>query len=108
MIEGHTDQDNAKIADEKLISVKRALNTFNKIAENEYILISALTNKRGEPIFSYSGFGRVRPLLENAKTENQKSKNRRLEFRFIFGEQDGTPQPPSPPPAAPHPELPLP
>ena len=89
MIEGHTDQDNKKVADEEELSVKRASNTFKQIRKKQ-ILISGLTNKNGEPIFGYSGYGRTRPLIENAKTENQKSKNRRLEFRFLFGEPEKT------------------
>ena len=89
MIEGHTDQDNRKTADEEELSTKRALNTFKKMEERQ-ILITGLTNKRGKPIFGYSGYGRTRPLVENAKTEAEKSKNRRLEFRFIFGEPEKT------------------
>jgi len=89
MIEGHTDQDNRKVADEEELSTKRALSTFKKMEERQ-ILITGLTNKKGEPIFGYSGYGRTRPLIENAKTETEKSKNRRLEFRFIFGEPEKT------------------
>ena len=85
MIEGHTDQDNSKITDEGKLSSERAFTTFGLIRENER-LISGLTNQNGDPIFGYGGYGRTRPLIENAKSEVQKSKNRRIEFRFLLGD----------------------
>ena len=85
MIEGHTDQDNSKSVDEGKLSAERAFTTFRLIRNNE-ILISGLTNKNGDPIFGYGGYGRTRPLIKNAKSEIQKSKNRRIEFRFLLGD----------------------
>ena len=85
MIEGHTDQDNSKITDEGKLSSERAFATFRLIRDNER-LISGLTNQNGDPIFGYGGYGRTRPLIENAKSEVQRSKNRRIEFRFLLGD----------------------
>ena len=85
MIEGHTDQDNSKITDEGKLSSERAFTTFRLIRDNE-MLISGLTNQNGDPIFGYGGYGRTRPLIENAKSEVQRSKNRRIEFRFLLGD----------------------
>jgi flagellar motor protein MotB len=83
MIEGHTDQNNNKIADEAELSAKRATNTFKQIRDKQ-LLISGLTNVNGDPIFGYAGYGRSRPLIKNAKSIIQKANNRRLEFRFLF------------------------
>ena len=83
IIEGHTDQDNRKTSDERKLSANRAISVFIAIEKRES-LISALSNSNNEKIFGYGGYGRERPIIENAKKEEQKSKNRRIEFRFIL------------------------
>lgn len=83
-IEGHTDntQVKGKAYGNWELSVNRAIETW-KLMNNAGTQpkISTLTNKKGEPFFSCSGYADTRPVIPDATNEKGHEANRRISFR---------------------------
>lgn len=82
MIEGHTDSMPLKGGDNLWLSAQRALSVYRLMVKKEPIL-KRYYNIEGEPIISFSGYGKDRPVATN-DTESGRSANRRTDIRFIM------------------------
>lgn len=81
LIEGHTDsdgQDNSNVT----LSTNRANETFFAMTKHEPSLVDYL-NERAQPVLSVAGYGRMRPVADNA-TPDGKATNRRIDLRIIM------------------------
>lgn len=83
-VEGHT--DNAPINTPEFpsnweLSTKRAINTW--LTLSKISTLPALKNKKGEMLFSCSGYAETRPASSNA-TEETRQDNRRIDLRFTL------------------------
>jgi chemotaxis protein MotB len=90
-VEGHTDKDamagRGAIQDNLDLSVVRATNTYRRLLPAGTALTSMrnAVDANAQPIFSVSGYGPDRPIPGNTgDDEAQKSKNRRIDLRFIM------------------------
>ena len=70
------------------LSVDRALSTFRTLLRAAPDL-QGFQNERKQPILSVSGYGEQRPAVPNNTEESPRSKNCRIDLRFIMS----TPQP---------------
>jgi flagellar motor protein MotB len=90
-IEGHTDNipisAGTRFSDNWGLSTARAITTY-KILTTTSPALTALVNKRAEPVLSVSGYGDNRPVADNT-TEEGRSRNRRIDLRFLMA----TPRP---------------
>ncbi|BAQ44675.1 OmpA family protein [Methylobacterium aquaticum] len=80
-IEGHTDasgQDRSNFS----LSTERAIETLFAMSGREPALLDDL-NSAGQPVLSVSGYGRLRPVADNA-SERGKATNRRIDLRIIM------------------------
>lgn len=87
-IEGHTDNiplNNSYGGGRRWtnmeLSAQRAINTY--IMMDESVKISNMTNQKGQPLFSYSGYADQRPVSNNASAKGR-AKNRRIEIFFAL------------------------
>jgi outer membrane protein OmpA-like peptidoglycan-associated protein len=81
LIEGHTDsdgQDNNNLT----LSTNRANETFFAMTKHEPSLVEYL-NDRTQPVLSVAGYGKMRPVVDNATLEG-KATNRRIDLRIIM------------------------
>ncbi|WP_244430889.1 OmpA family protein [Methylocystis sp. ATCC 49242] len=81
LVEGHTDsdgQDNSNIT----LSTNRANETFFAMTKHEPALVD-FRNDRAQPVLSVAGYGRMRPVADNA-TQEGKATNRRIDLRIIM------------------------
>jgi len=86
-IEGHTDNipmNGSKhgFSDNWELSAQRAINTYRLFTRDQPILLK-LRNQALEPIFSVTGYGEGRPLVEY-KVPTNEPENRRIDLRFIM------------------------
>ncbi|MFU0842586.1 MAG: hypothetical protein ACFWTZ_08295 [Burkholderia sp.] len=87
-IEGHT--DNQKYWGDDTDSGNRQLSTMRANAVYEAMVLSGrelslMSNSRGEPLFSLSGYGSARPRPgHDWKVPTNDPVNRRIEFRFLI------------------------
>ncbi len=85
-IEGHT--DDRPIRNSQLfksnweLSASRAIHTFQILTETRPDL-QGLLNKKGQPLFGFSGYADTRPVRPNDSEENRML-NRRIDIRFIM------------------------
>lgn len=91
-IEGHTDSDvlrgQGPISDNMDLSALRATNTYRALNASAPQL-NALRNLPAgnpatSPILSVSGYGPDRPIPGSADDESSKTKNRRIDLRFLM------------------------
>lgn len=88
-IEGHTDNmpiHNAYFQPNWELSTQRAINTWN-LMRNDEPGFNSLTNPRGDPIFSCSGYAETRPIKDNGLNPNSdagRAANRRIDIRFVM------------------------
>lgn len=90
-VEGHTDNvplQGGRFRDNWDLSAERAMYTYRFFEQHEPGL-AKLRNELGQPLFSVSGYGEGRPVIEHAEPTNE-PRNRRIDLRFIM----------TPPPAA--------
>lgn len=85
LIEGHT--DNVPIFNNYFksnweLSTQRAIETYHVLLVSEPDML-ALPNPQKQPLFSVSGYGEGRPVIEHA-TPTAEAENRRIDFRFIM------------------------
>lgn len=59
-------------------------------ALNDHQRLSRLSNKDGKPLFSVSGYGETRPVIQEQHTEDDFKKNRRIDIRFTIRRPDST------------------
>jgi outer membrane protein OmpA-like peptidoglycan-associated protein len=81
LVEGHTDsdgQDNNNLT----LSTNRANETFFAMTKHEPSLVEFL-NDRTQPVLSVAGYGKMRPVADNA-TLDGKATNRRIDLRIIM------------------------
>jgi outer membrane protein OmpA-like peptidoglycan-associated protein len=81
LVEGHTDsdgQDNNNLT----LSTNRANETFFAMTKHEPSLVEYL-NDRAQPVLSVAGYGKMRPVADNA-TLDGKATNRRIDLRIIM------------------------
>ena len=90
-VEGHTDSRpfNGRLCGEKgnwCLSTFRAISLWQFWEETlpENGKLSALNNGQGKPLFSVSGYAETRPVVEDQRTEEDYSKNRRIDIRFTI------------------------
>lgn len=85
-IEGHTDNvkidPGSKYEDNLELSTARAAYTYKKLLKFKENL-GQLKNKKGQPIFSVSGYGSKRPVHKH-KDSTADAANRRIDLRFIM------------------------
>lgn len=95
-VEGHTDnvplQPGGRFRNNLDLSAQRAMYTFEFLTSRE-VGLAELRNKLGQPLFSVSGYGAGRPVIEYAAPQDE-PRNRRIDLRFIM----------APPPAVQEPE----
>ena len=85
-VEGHTDSQPAKTLEMGNwgLSAKRAISVWqfwtqrNPASED----LQRLTNVRGQPLFSVSGYAATRRLVEHDDSEEDQQLNRRIDLRF--------------------------
>lgn len=68
------------------LSTQRAINTWN-LMRNDELGFNSLTNPRGDPIFSCSGYAETRPIKDNGLNPNSdagRAANRRIDIRFVM------------------------
>ncbi|MGB0670883.1 MAG: OmpA/MotB family protein, partial [Rhodospirillales bacterium] len=94
MIEGHTDdrplRDGARFRNNWELSAARAISVFQALVREGEVLPN-LKNDRGDRLIAVSGYGDNRPIADN-ETPEGRSKNRRIDFRFIMSTPDVRPQ----------------
>ncbi|MGC8493410.1 MAG: OmpA/MotB family protein [Syntrophobacteraceae bacterium] len=88
-IEGHTDSTGDANLNWRL-SMDRAFNTYQALTEAQEIL-GQLQNRSGQPLLSIAGYGKQRPIASNETVEGR-SRNRRIDLRFIMSPPLVTPQ----------------
>lgn len=89
-IEGHTDNLNVsenwrrreQMIDNYDLSARRSAEMFRSMTGRHNQDLLAYRNLKNEPIISFSGYGAMRPLVENISKESR-AKNRRIDLRFI-------------------------
>lgn len=82
-IEGHTDNvpiKTAKYPSNWELSTQRAINTWLNL-DKTHNKLNDLKNKKGQKLFSCSGYADMRPVNSNATQDGRKD-NRRIAFRF--------------------------
>lgn len=88
-IEGHTDnrplrgfmgKGNWGLSSFRAISLWQL---WGKLLSEQHTLVN-LRNKEGQPLFSVSGYGPTRPTTLQQETEEELSKNRRIDIRFTI------------------------
>lgn len=93
-VEGHTDNvplQGGRFRDNWDLSAQRAMYTYRFLAEREPDL-AELRNKLGQPLFSVSGYGDGRPVIEHAEPTDE-PRNRRIDLRFIMAPPPATQEP---------------
>ena len=89
-IEGHTDdvglsaelQEREKMLDNYDLSARRGAETLRVMTRNRPEL-DRFFNLRGQPVLSFAGYGKTRPINQE-KTEEARAQNRRIDIRFIL------------------------
>lgn len=87
-IEGHSDSDAIRgilrdgSRNNLELSARRATNTYDLMEKTSSGLIS-IANPMGQQVLSVSAYGSQRSIRPNTTSEN-KSKNRRIDFRFVM------------------------
>lgn len=84
-IEGHTDNvplQGGRFRDNWDLSAQRAMYTYRSISSDQPELI-ALRNALDQPLFSVSGYGAGRPII-NHDEPTAEPRNRRIDLRFIM------------------------
>lgn len=84
-IEGHTDNvpvHGGRFEDNWLLSAQRALYTYRALVKTHPNLAN-LVNHRGQPLFSVSGYGDGRPVVDYPDPTPE-VRNRRIDLRFIM------------------------
>jgi len=86
LIEGHTDNvpisQHARFQDNLELSTARAAYTYRAMVGFQPIL-AKLENLQHQPIFSVSGYGAKRPVIEH-ETPTDDPRNRRIDLRFLM------------------------
>lgn len=86
LVEGHTDNvpiaEGARFEDNLELSTARAAFTYRKMVDSQ-ALLADLKNVQGQPIFSVSGYGDNRPVVEH-DTPTEDRRNRRIDLRFLM------------------------
>lgn len=94
-IEGHTDnvplQPGGRFRNNLDLSAQRAMYTFELLKTREPGLAD-LRNKLGQPLFSVSGYGEGRPVIEHPAPTDE-PRNRRIDLRFIMAPPPATQEP---------------
>lgn len=96
-IEGHTDIDpiapGSKWVDNFDLSAMRATNVYRRLITTQKVLAKIqnipLTEGRPVSVLSVSGYGEQRPV-DTGYTEDAKTKNRRIDLRFLMASPDTT------------------
>lgn len=90
-VEGHTDSRpfTGRLCGEKgnwCLSTFRAISLwqFWERSLQENGKLSSLKNGEGKPLFSVSGYAETRPVVEDQRTADDYSKNRRIDIRFTI------------------------
>lgn len=84
-VEGHTDNvplTPGRFQDNWDLSAQRAMSTYRAISQDQPKLMS-LQNQLRQPLFSVSGYGAGRPVVDHEKPTAEPS-NRRIDLRFIM------------------------
>ncbi len=84
-LEGHTDNmpiHGGPFEDNWLLSAQRALYTYRMLLKVRPEL-GLLSNHRGQPLFSVSGYGDGRPLIPH-DSPTPDARNRRIDLRFVM------------------------
>lgn len=84
-IEGHTDRRHSyRHMGNWGLSTFRAISVWNYWNQHlpESMKLDKLINHLGDPLFSVSGYGAMRPIQEIQETEEDFQKNRRIDIRF--------------------------
>jgi flagellar motor protein MotB len=93
LIEGHTDDRQyharGKIDDNLQLSMFRSWATFNRLMQSGPSL-GQLKNGEGQFLFGMSGYGENRPVEVIQIDENQKRRNRRVDFRIVLAAPDAS------------------
>lgn len=91
LVEGHTDNvpisEYARYQDNLELSTVRAAYTYRNIVGFAPIL-AELMNAQNQPIFSVSGYGAKRPVVEHDEPTND-PRNRRIDLRFLMAPPSG-------------------
>lgn len=90
-IEGHTDnitvsenwRKREHMIDNYDLSARRSAEMFRSMALRHNPDLLSYKNLKNEPIISFSGYGAMRPLVDNSSPQNR-AKNRRIDLRFIL------------------------
>jgi flagellar motor protein MotB len=93
-VEGHTDNvplQGGRFDDNWELSAQRAMYTYRLLAEREPEL-PELRNRLGQPLFSVSGYGEGRPVIEHERPTPE-PRNRRIDLRFIMAPPPATRDP---------------
>lgn len=93
-IEGHTDNiplQGGRFRDNWDLSAQRAMYTYRLLADREPEL-PELRNKLAQPLFSVSGYGEGRPVIDHEEPTNE-PRNRRIDLRFIMAPPPATQEP---------------
>ncbi|WP_233350512.1 OmpA/MotB family protein [Henriciella barbarensis] len=96
-IEGHTDSDPMRgQMDNYDLSMRRAVNTFRALRVSAPLLETLRNGPDAEAqsILGVSGYGPDRPI-DIGDTEDAKSRNRRIDLRFLMQTPGGNPENPS-------------
>ena len=89
-IEGHTDdvglspelQEREQMRDNYDLSARRGAETL-RVMTRKRPELHAFLNLRGQPVLSFAGYGKTRPINQ-ANTEEARAQNRRIDIRFIL------------------------
>ena len=93
-IEGHTDNiplQGGRFRDNWDLSAQRAMYTYRLLADLEPEL-PELRNNLVQPLFSVSGYGEGRPVIDHKEPTNE-PQNRRIDLRFIMAPPPATLEP---------------
>jgi len=86
LVEGHTDNvpigEYARYQDNLELSTARAAYTYRNMVDFEPVL-AELVNAQNQPIFSVSGYGAKRPVIEHDEPTDD-PRNRRIDLRFLM------------------------
>jgi flagellar motor protein MotB len=87
LIEGHTDNlrllSQAKVNDNLQLSTFRSWSTYSHLL-NAAPSLAELRNGEDEFLFGMSGYGEHRPVERDQATEDQRVRNRRVDFRIVL------------------------
>lgn len=89
-IEGHTDDvglslelmEREKMLDNYDLSARRGAETL-RVMTRKHPELHAFLNLRKQPVLSFAGYGKTRPINQ-ADTEEARAQNRRIDIRFIL------------------------